>query len=49
MYQVHTEDKAGHHSQIKSQSPCEIEYKDNCLNSECYFIVDENIVGCNFS
>ena len=31
IYQAHTEVKAGHHSEIKSQGPCEKEYK-YCLN-----------------
>ena len=27
IYQVHSEKKVGHHSEIKSESPCEKEYK----------------------
>ena len=38
----------GHHSKIKSESPCEKEYKKYCLNGgECYYLVDEDIVACN--
>ena len=44
---THTEKKVGHYSQIKSQSPCESEYKKCCLNeSELYHLVDEDFVGC---
>ena len=46
IHQAHTENKVGHHSKIKSQGPCENEYKKYCLNGgECYYVVDENIVG----
>ena len=45
-YQVNP--KAGQHSEIKSGSPCEKEYKKYCLNGgECYHRVDEDIVACN--
>ena len=48
IYQAQTENKVGHHSEIKSQGPCENEYKKYCLNDgECYYLVDEDIVGCN--
>ena len=48
VYQAHTENKVGHHSKIKSHGPCKIEYKKYCLNGiECYYLVDEDIVGCN--
>ena len=48
IYQVYTENKVGHHSKIKSQGLCESEYKKYCLNDgECYYLVDDNIVGCN--
>ena len=47
VYQFHTENKVGRHSKIKSQGPCENKYKKYCLNGgECYYLVDENIVGC---
>ena len=50
IYQTHTETKVGHHSKIKSQDPCEDEYKKCCLNGgECHYLVDEDIVGCNTS
>ena len=46
--QAQTENKVGHHSKIKSQGPCENEYKKFCSNGrECYYLVNEDIVGCN--
>ena len=40
--------KAGHHSEIKSESPCKKKYKKFHLNGgECYYLADEDIVGCN--
>ena len=43
--QPQTEHKVGHHSKIKSQGPCENEYKKYCLNGgECYYLVDEDVV-----
>ena len=46
IYQVNP--KVGHHIEIKSESPCEKEYKKYCLNGgECYYLDDEDIVGCN--
>ena len=46
LHQAETEIKVGHHS--KSQGPCENEYNKYCLNGgECYYLVDEDIVGCN--
>ena len=48
IYQAQTENKVGHHIKIKSQGPCENEYKNYCLNGgECYYLVDEDFVGCN--
>ena len=48
IYQAHTENNVGHHSRIKSQCPCENEYKKHCLNGgECYYPVDEVTVGRN--
>ena len=48
IHQAHTEDELGHHSKIKSQGPCENEYKKHCLNGgDCYYPVDEDIVVCN--
>ena len=48
IYQAQTENKVGHHSKIKSQGPCKNEYKKYCLNGgECYYLVDEDDVGCN--
>ena len=48
IYQAHTGNKVGHPSQIKSQGPCENEYKKYCLNAgECYYLVDEETIDCN--
>ena len=48
IYQAQTENKLGQHSKMKSQGHCENEYKKFCLNGgECYYLVDEDIVGCN--
>ena len=47
-YQVNSETKVGPHSEIKSESPCEKDYKKYCVNGgECYYLVDEDIVACN--
>ena len=46
--QAHTENKVGQHREIKSESPCEKEYKKYCMNGgQCYYLVDEDIVACN--
>ena len=48
IYQPHTENKVGQHREIKSESPCEKEYKKYCMNGgECYYLVDEDSVACN--
>ena len=48
IYHAHTENFVGHLSEIKSQSPCEKEYKKYYLNGgDCYYLVDEDFVGCN--
>ena len=51
IYQVKTENsekKVGHHSEIKSESPCEKEYKKYCMNGgECFYLVDEDTVACS--
>ena len=48
IYQVKSEKKVGQHSEIKSESPCEKEYKKYCMNGgECYYLVDEDIVARN--
>ena len=48
IYQAQTEIKVGHHSKIKSQGPCENEYKKFCWNGgEGSYLVDEDIVGSN--
>ena len=48
--QVNSEKKVGHHSEIKSESRCEKEYKKYCLNGGDYsYPVDENIIAWRFS
>ena len=48
IYEGHAKNKVGHRSKIKSQGPSENEYKKYCLNGgECYYLVDEDIEGCN--
>ena len=48
IYQVSSRQKMGHHSAIKSESPCEKDYKKYCLiDDECYYLDKEDIVGCN--
>ena len=40
--------KVGQHSEIKSESPCEKEYKKYCMNGgERFHLVDEDIAACN--
>ena len=40
--------KVGHHSENKTESLCEKEYKKYCLNGgECFYLVDEDIAACN--
>ena len=47
-HKVISEMKVGQHREIKSESPCEKEYKKFCMNGgECYYLVDEDIVACN--
>ena len=48
IYQAHTEKKVGHLSKMECKGLCENEYKKYCLNGgECFYVVDEDIVGCN--
>ena len=48
MYCVYPEKNVGPYSEIKIQNPCETDDKKYCLNeSECYYLIDEVIVGCN--
>ena len=48
IYQLNLERKVGHNSHLKSESPCEKEYRVYCLNGgDCYYLIDEDIVGCN--
>ena len=46
---VHSEKKVGHHSEYTSQSLCENEYKEYCLNCERHYSVNEDIVKCGLS
>ena len=44
---TNAEKKLGNHQEIKSQSPCENQYKKFCLNGgESYYLVEEIFVGC---
>ena len=48
IYQMNSEKKVGHHSENKSEGPCEKEYEKFCLNGgECCSLDDEDVVGCN--
>ena len=50
VYQVKSEKKVGQHSEIKSESPCEKEYKRYCLiGGECFYLINEDIAACNCS
>ena len=41
IYQVNSGKKVALHREIKSENPCEKEYKKFCLNgSKCYYLVD---------
>ena len=47
-YTCQVNPKVEQHSEIKSGSPCEKEYKKYCMNGgECYYLVDEDIAACN--
>ena len=47
IYQVNSDMKVGHHSEIKSESPCEKASKNFCWNGgECYYLIDEDFEGC---
>ncbi len=47
-YTCQVNPKVEQHSEIKSESPCEKEYKKYCMNGvECFFLVDEDIAACN--
>ena len=48
IYGVSPGKKVGQHSKIEGQVPCEKEYKKYCLNgSECFYLIEEDFVGCN--
>ena len=48
IYQANSEKKVAQLSEIKSDSPCEKEYKKYCLNGgECFHLVDGDIAACN--
>ena len=50
IYQAHAENKVGHHSQINCQGLCENGCQKFRVNGgECYYLVDESMVDCNFS
>ena len=42
--------KMEHPSEIKSETPCEKEYKKYCLTGgKCFYLDDEDVVGCNLT
>ena len=48
IYQVFSETKVGHHSEIKTESPGGKRREKYCLNgSGCCYLVGVHIVGCN--
>ena len=47
IYQVNSGKKMGHHSEIRSGNPCEKEYKKSLNGGKCYYLVNEDIVGCS--
>ena len=48
IYQVTSEKKVRHYSEIEIEIPCQKEYKKYCLNGgEGYFLVDEDVVASN--
>ena len=49
IYRVYPEKNVGQQSEIKIPNPCENEYRDYCLNGECYYLLEEITVGCNYS
>ena len=47
-YTCQVNPKVEQHKEIKSESPCEKEYKKYCMNGgECFYLVDEDIAACN--
>ena len=43
-----SENKVGHHSEIKTESPCGKQHKKYSLNGgELCYLVGEDLVGCN--
>ena len=50
IYQVNSEKKVGHHNEIKTERLCGKQHKKYCLiGGECYYLVGEDIVGCNYT
>ena len=47
-YWVYPEKKLEQHSEIEKQNPCENEHEDYCLNGECYYLLEEDTVCCNY-
>ena len=46
-YTCQVNPKVEQHSEIKSESPCEKEYKKYCMNGgECYYLDDLDVHGC---
>ena len=49
VYRSHIEKNLEHHSEAKSQSPCEKKFKYYCLKGGCYYLVDEIILYFDFT
>ena len=46
--QVNSDKTVEHNSHLKSESPCEKEYKSYYLNGgECHYLIDGAFVGCD--
>ena len=49
MYCVYPEKNVGQYSEIETENLCKNEYKKYCLNGgECFYFIDEDIVGCTW-
>ena len=47
-YTCQVKPKEEQHREIKTEGPCEKEYKKYCMNGgECFYLDDEIIVACN--
>ena len=46
---IHKEKKVWQQSKNKFENPCEIDYEAFGLNADCYYFLNEDILGCNSS